>query len=174
MNEVWKDIIGYEGLYQISNLGQVKRDGRILKQNLDGRGYLGLALSKNGKAKTNRIHKLVAWHFVGGFNEGLQVNHIDGNKQNNKSTNLEWVTHKENAIHAVNTGLTKLKKRGQHSRFKGAIQLSSDGFGYIAFGRYDIKNLGFNPSSVYMCLSGIRKKCKGYKVDRIQQAEKMK
>ena len=109
MQEIWKDIIGYEGLYQISNYGNVKsiKRDKILKPQVNGRGYLSVGLSKNGKHKTFRLNRLVMITFVG-YEEGKdQVNHIDGDKTNNRLDNLEWCTQSENMIHAFANGLYK-------------------------------------------------------------------
>ena len=101
MVEVWKDIVDYEGKYQVSNMGRVKslvdRWGRkremILKLSVNNKnGYVQVNLHKDSKQKTYRVHKLVALAFVDGYEEGLVVNHIDECKDNNVWTNLEWVT----------------------------------------------------------------------------------
>ena len=106
MNEIWKDIEGYEGIYQVSNLGCVKalnykRTGKekILKQR-NKRGYCCVGLYKDGKQKWCLVHRLVAFAFVDGYTEGLVVNHKDENKQNNAWTNLEWCTQQENVQHS--------------------------------------------------------------------------
>ena len=99
MEEIWKDIEGYEGLYQVSNLGRVKsfyKEGRILKQCIDKDGYFCVGLFKNKKQNNKHVHRLVATAFVDGYFEGAVVNHIDENKQNNLWTNLEWVTNQYN------------------------------------------------------------------------------
>lgn len=97
--EVWKDIEGYEGLYQVSNYGNVvslnyngtgKR--RLIKPRATQLGYYQVQLYKNGCRKYCLIHRLVAKAFVGGYAKGLHVNHIDENKSNNCYLNLEWVT----------------------------------------------------------------------------------
>lgn len=90
--EIWKGINGYEGLYQVSNLGRVKSKRKILKP-INGE-YLKVGLSKNGVQKTLYIHRLVAETFLGRSN--LQVNHKDENKHNNYVDNLEWISFKEN------------------------------------------------------------------------------
>lgn len=104
--EIWKDIIGYEGLYEVSNFGNIKslgnnkkRKEKIRKPTLDSRGYLHIGLNKNGKCKSRTIHQLVAESFLNHKPCGLKlvVNHIDVNKQNNKSDNLEIVTNRENS-----------------------------------------------------------------------------
>ena len=119
--EIWKDIKGYEGLYQVSNEGRVKALSRVVKSRwgtpkplkekeiceiVDSLGYSRLSLSKDGKVKAHKIHRLVAEAFLVG--EG-HINHIDGNKQNNDVSNLEFCTQRENNIHAQETGLKPSK-----------------------------------------------------------------
>ena len=114
--EIWKDIQEYEGLYQISNYGRVKslRDNKgnyrekIIKSRPSKNGYIIINLSKNGKAKTFKIHRLVSIHFIPNPENKPQVNHKDGNKLNNSVSNLEWVTASENSLHA--THITKENK----------------------------------------------------------------
>lgn len=98
--EEWKDIEGYEGLYQVSNMGRVKSlhfgKEKILKTSNDGNDYQVVVLCKHGEHNTLRVHKLVAVAFVDGYFKGAVVNHIDENKQNNVWTNLEWCTQRYN------------------------------------------------------------------------------
>lgn len=102
MTEIWKDIEGYEGLYQISNLGRVKslkwNKERILKPFLDTSKYMRVKLSSNLKEKNFLVHRLVACAFIV---DGVDdfVNHVDGNKLNNNLLNLEWVNKSENVHH---------------------------------------------------------------------------
>lgn len=121
MKEIWKDVIGYEGLYKISNLGRVKnRFDLILKPNTT-RGYKIVSLSKNNTQKTYKLHSLVALNFLGKRAKGgLQVNHIDGNKLNNKVSNLEYVTRSKNVKHAYSLGL--MDKRG-HKNCKAKLSV---------------------------------------------------
>ena len=98
--EVWKDIDGYNGEYQISNLGRVKSfksgTSRVLKQKTNNKGYKWVALSLNGIQENALIHRLVAKHFLDN-NDGYKVvNHIDENPSNNRVSNLEWCTQSEN------------------------------------------------------------------------------
>lgn len=118
MNEIWKDIKGYEGAYQISNLGSVKslkhrgliRD-KILKPAFV-RGYLCVSLCVNGTKfrKTHKVHRLVAQTFLDNPENKPTVNHKDGDKANNSVTNLEWATMLENNIHAISTKLRVMPK----------------------------------------------------------------
>lgn len=96
--EEWKDIVGYEGIYQISNLGNVKSINKnsIMKPSKLPKGYLQIGLTKNGKRKYTSIHRLVAKTFIPNPNNLPCVNHKDCNTSNNNISNLEWVTHKEN------------------------------------------------------------------------------
>ncbi len=111
MQEIWKDIIGYEGLYQVSNLGNIKSFYKakksIKKPTLSNKGYLRVGLSKNKKSKTFKIHRLVAKTFLSNPNNYLEVNHKDGNKLNNCVDNLEWCSRSYNINHAWRNKLTK-------------------------------------------------------------------
>ena len=107
MKEVWKDIKGYEKLYKISSFGNVKnKDNKIIKQ-FDNKGYLCVDLSKNNIRKHYRVHRLIMYTFNDNDNHKLDINHIDGNKYNNRLDNLEWCTRKENLNHALKCGLNK-------------------------------------------------------------------
>lgn len=101
--EIWKDIEGYEGLYQVSNLGRVKRitTNRILKSSKHVSGYLMVNLSKNSVTSHQRIHRLVAQAFIPNPENKHDINHIDENKTNNHVSNLEWVTAQENSNHGT-------------------------------------------------------------------------
>lgn len=131
MEEIWKDLKGYEGLYKISSLGKIKsldrkrycghkgskpqlRKGRILKQHYDYLGYKRVRLSKNSTTKTLTLHRLLAINFIENPYNKPNINHIDGNKSNNSLDNLEWCTQKENSQHAFKTGLSKARK-GENS-----------------------------------------------------------
>ena len=106
--EIWKDIKGYEGLYQISNFGNVKRiqSNKYIKPHNE-KGYIRVALCKNNKVKHLYLHRLIATAFIPNPENKSDVNHKDGNKMNNKINNLEWTTRKENMNHAKDTGLWK-------------------------------------------------------------------
>lgn len=110
MHEEWKPINGFEGLYEISSYGKVKSfkvypSGKILKPSPDSGGYLRLSLMRAGKNKYVTVHRLVAEAFLPKVDGKTCVNHIDGNKANNRLDNLEWCTYSENIKHAIKTGL---------------------------------------------------------------------
>lgn len=103
MQEVWKDIKGYEGLYQVSNLGKVKRLGnnkqmreKTLKERKGKGGYLQVLLCEKGAQKSKYVHQLVAFAFIPNPNNYKEINHKDENKINNSVENLEWCNHKYN------------------------------------------------------------------------------
>lgn len=114
MTEEWKDITGYEGYYQISNTGKIRSLRRYvnapqgkrvayskeLSPTDNGNGYLIIGLRKYGKRKNHYIHRLVARHFLGEWQEGLVVDHIDYNKRNNSVSNLRVVSQTENVRHS--------------------------------------------------------------------------
>lgn len=117
--ELWKDIVGYEGLYLISNSGRVlsitrfrdngkgkyRQKTKELKQTLSSTGYKKVELYKNKIKKTVKVHRLVATHFIANPENLNVINHIDGNKLNNDYKNLEWVSQSENIQHAYDNNL---------------------------------------------------------------------
>lgn len=122
IKEEWRPIKGYEGFYEVSNLGRVRSldreivrnderkqfyHGITLKNIITKIGYAAVFLCKNNKYTLSHIHRVVATAFIPNPQSLPQVNHIDGNKQNNHVDNLEWCTAKQNTIHAFNTGLIK-------------------------------------------------------------------
>lgn len=99
MEEIWKDVPGYEGLYRVSNMGRVKRvasDRILLYDCSDKRGYLRVTLCKYGKTKRHLVHRLVAFAFIPNPYGYRCVNHLDENPLNNCVENLEWCSHKIN------------------------------------------------------------------------------
>lgn len=121
-HEEWRDVVGYEGLYQVSNYGRMKsliwNGGRLINPCLHTGGYMLVGLYKNGKRKNHFVHVLVAKAFVPNPFIKPQVNHIDGDKTNNQVENLEWVTGSENSRHAQRIGLIKYEMGSTHKNSK--------------------------------------------------------
>lgn len=122
-NEIWKDVVGYEGIYEVSNYGRVKniRTDHVLKPLLKKTGYVAVVLYKNTIRKDWLIHRLVAIAFISNPKKKEQVNHIDEVKTNNCVDNLEWVSPKENA----NFGTRNIRFSKKH--MKTLIQMDFGG-----------------------------------------------
>ena len=160
MEEIWKDIEEYAGLYQVSNLGRVKSlyTNSILKGCKHINGYLVVNLYKNGSKSTKRIHRLVAQAFIPNPENKSQVNHIDENKTNNKVSNLEWTTRKENLNHGTRTERIRKTqsipiiatnlKTGEYTEFYGSSECA--------------RQLGLHQSNITEVLKGRYKQTGGY------------
>ena len=124
--EVWRDVNGYEGLYQVSSEGRVKslkrkmrKNERILKPTYDGRGRLYVDLCAGGKRKRHKVHRLVCKAFHENPDNKPEVNHINENASDNRACNLEWCTRIENVNHGTRTeraAKTQSKPVGQYTR----------------------------------------------------------
>lgn len=166
------DIPGYEGLYSITMKGDVyswgngksfTSDGKLkyIKQSLKTNGYFQVKLFKDGVRKYYIVHRLVAKTFVPNPDNKPEVNHIDGNKQNNHASNLEWVTSRENQLHAFQLGLQKAP-RGKDSNCSIPInQYQKDGTFVKTWESINTvkRELGFNSVGIIGCC----KKRKRYK-----------
>lgn len=158
--EIFKEIEGYEGLYEVSNLGNVKslnynktKIERILKAEKDIGGYLRVALRKQGKQKHYKIHRLVAQAFIPNPNNYKQVNHIDEDKTNNAASNLEWCSAKYNSSYGTRTHRITKKNSKQvlfvevNNIYQSAKQIE--------------KEFGFPHQSISKVCTGKRKTYKG-------------
>ena len=121
MNEIWRDIPGYEGKYQVSNTGEVKSlnynhtgEIKLLKQGIKKKGYRQVNLYKNGKVKHHLVHRLVAIAFIPNPNNYKEVNHKDEDPSNNNVKNLEWCTREYNNNYGTRNKRTSESHKGKH------------------------------------------------------------
>ena len=177
MKEIWKPVVGYEGFYEVSNIGKVRSLARIVECN-DGRkrkikdrilkgssysgGYSGVTLHKDGCTKSVNIHRIVAEAFVPNPLEKEEVNHKDENPSNNHASNLEWVTHKEN----INYGTRTERARETTTKLQGKAvqQFSKDG---KLVAEYESLSAAGNATGTHVpnilkCAKGIYKTAGGY------------
>ena len=177
--EIWKDIEGYEGLYQVSNFGRVRSldryvekavhpgfppstvlcKGRILKQGYCRFGYAHVCLTKKGVPnKIARIHRLVARAFVQGYFEGVVVNHKDENPKNNRADNLEWCTQKYNVTY------NGASYRARENRRKMVVQMTKDGKEIATFESASeaARQTGIRNGNICAACSGRYKQSHGY------------
>ena len=126
---MWKPVVGYEGLYEVSDSGQVRsiskhdrlgrfKEGKVKSSCNNGTGYLVVNLKVDGKQKMKTVHRLVAEAFIPNLEGKRCINHKDGNKQNNCVENLEWCTHSENNIHSFKNGLNAQRKGSSNPNAK--------------------------------------------------------
>lgn len=172
IDEVWKDIRGYEGYYQVSNLGNVRsldrvcdcsngvkirHSGRILANAKNRNGYLSVTLYVDKKHKTMRVHRLVAEAFVPNPNNYDEVNHIDENKENNRSSNLEWCTRSYNCSYG--SGLSKRVKKCSKPciQYKDGVEIAR----YPSISEASRKT-GITFQSIQACVSGNGKTTHGF------------
>lgn len=168
MIEIWKDIPNYEGIYQISNYGNVRRlnkwdlNRREYYENIHNiklkpntKGYLHVDLSKNQNVKRRDVHRLVAEAFIPNPENKPEINHIDGNKQNNRADNLEWNTRSENLLHLA----YKL-----HYKVKPVLQYDLNGNFVKEWegARIAAKKCGFSRSQIAATCIGKRKSANNF------------
>lgn len=172
MKEVWKPVVGYEGLYEVSSEGRVKSLSRVVKAprnttrllgerlltpTTEKEGYKVVGLRVNGKLSQKRVHRLVAEAFLNNPEEKTQVNHINEIKSDNKLSNIEWSTSKENSNHGTRIARIVEKRSipliatsiesGEEIHFKSSMEAERE---------------GFSNSHVIACCKGNRKTHKGY------------
>jgi len=174
MQEIWKDIPNYQGIYQISNFGNIKslsfgaknkkitNKPKILKSSPSNCGYYKIQLYKNGKSKMFYIHRLVAEIFIPNPQNKPQVNHKDGNKSNNHISNLEWCSAKENTNHALLNGLRKQCKPILQLTKNGNIVKKWDSISICAC------SLNYKISNISACLCKRSKTAYGYRWEYLE------
>jgi hypothetical protein len=176
--EIWKDVVGLEDSYMISNLGRVKSKEKIvsqisrwgnlmekpypeklIKQFINTKGYYTACIKV-----TKAIHRLVAIAFIPNPENKREVNHKDGNKLNNNVINLEWATSSENRIHSYKTGLQVSIKGSDNKQSKPILQYSMDGIMIKEFAgaREASRVLSLEQPSIWKALNGFQKTAYGY------------
>lgn len=185
--EQWREVEGYEGLYEVSNYGRVRsldrvvrgrwgndcvKKGRVLTLSDDGQGYKIVSLSKRNKAKSFRVHRLVGAEFIPNLENKGDINHRDGNKANNYFENLEWATRKENINHAWSNGLNENIRKARIKYGKEAAKAMQKAHqkkvicietGKTYFSMKDAAEFAkVHPSSISQVLRGISKTSGGF------------
>jgi hypothetical protein len=172
MKEIWRNVVNYEGLYMVSNLGYVKSLGngnarnpnwqkeRILKSGKDKDGYLKVALFKDGKRKNYSVHRLVALAFLPNPNNLPQVNHINEIKNDNRVENLEWCSAKYNNNYG-NHNKRVSESQTNYPKFSKQVLCVETGVVYPSLMQVK-RELGFSISSISEVCLGKRKRKSAY------------
>lgn len=166
-NEVWKPVKGYEGIYEVSNIGRVRtlRTNKIITPKFT-KGYCYVRLYKDGKGKQKYIHRIVAEAFIPNPENLPQVNHKDENPKNNSVDNLEWCTAKYNANYGTCKERSLKKRIGKIKRCK---TVQKDAFGNVVAVYDSIKDAsektGFFHQNIQACCAGKGKTCHGFRFE---------
>lgn len=177
-NIIWKDIKGYEGIYQVSNYGQVKSlrrlrksskgsvcivRERLMKSKIDKYGYVAYSLCKESKMSYFTSHRLVALAFIENKHNYKQINHINGNKLDNSIYNLEWCDNQHNMKEAYRLGLSKARKSKDNLLSKKIGKIKD---GIFVKEYHSLSDACFDnkvvKSAIGNCLKGRSKSCAGF------------
>lgn len=174
---IWRDVVGYEGLYEVSNNGLIRTkkgkktytehhgwrtwEQRVLKQKVDRQNSHRVNLWRDGKPKTYLVHRLVAEAFIPKAEGKDYINHIDGDRRNNHVSNLEWCNHEENNNHAFDNGLIKTG----HAIMLVDIN-SGEEYSFRSMAKAS-KFLGRGHSYIHRLLNRNQTEVDGYKIVRI-------
>ena len=155
-NEVWKDLVGFEGLYEVSNLGQIRSmprrgtRGGIMSGHADAKGYINITLRKDGQQFTQKLHRLIAITFIPNPDNLPDINHKDEDKRNNRVDNLEWCSAKYNNGYGTRT-----------LRCGKPVVCVETGKRYDG-AKWAANELNLDPSSITKCVKNPQSTCGGY------------
>lgn len=165
IREEWKPVVGYEGLYEVSNQGRVRSVhgtngvavGQLMKLRPNWCGYSRVSLRRDGKERDHKVHRLVAVAFLGPLPDGLVTNHIDADRTNNRIENLEYVTQSENIKHAVKIGTMHRGSRSGMSKLTEAqiLEIREKLATATATGRQLAKEYGVAPATICRIKRGV-------------------
>lgn len=175
--EEWKNVPGYEGLYEVSNLGRVRNKNGHELHYTEWRGYSSVMLYSHSEYKHFKVHRLVAMCFLDNPDGKRTVNHINGIKTDNRACNLEWATHSENHKHAYRTGLRVVSEKQRNAarqtgkrtcamnRPKRSVYMISDNGERILFesAHAGARYVGGNASAVVRCCRGKMEHHRGWR-----------
>lgn len=173
LKEIWKDVSSFEGLYQISNFGRVKslpkkkgygvgyiQREHIMQNSFNGEYYF-VTLRKQNKSYRCYIHRLVASAFLENKAKKREVNHINGDKTDNRVVNLEWCTRSENAVHAWKTGLQRWTEESKEKKGRAVVCVDTGVEYYSATNASE--HTGVDKRNIRSCCAGRRATAGGYK-----------
>lgn len=165
--EEWAPIPEFEGYYEASDVGRIKNawTGKVIKQGINRKGYKTVSLKVLDQKCTREVHRLVASAFIDGDHVGMDVHHKDSNKTNNRLSNLEYCTRKENIRHAIKDGVMKPNNFGNKPI---KVKCVETGEVYDSI-RECGKALGISQSTIVSYLKGkVKTTCKGYTFEKVE------
>lgn len=165
--EKWAPIPEFEGYFEASNMGRIKNawTGKVLKQGTNKKGYKTVCMYVLGEKYTREVHRLVADAFIEGDHKGMDVHHKDADKTNNRLSNLEYCTRKENIRHAIEDGVMKPNGFGNKSI---KVKCNENGKIYNSINECS-RDIGVHTTDIGRYLTGkVKTTCKGYTFQKVE------